>query len=39
MIESDVIIIGGGAAGLIAAREIAKNKMKVILLEACLKIH
>jgi monoamine oxidase len=33
MIESGVIIIGGGAAGLISAREIAKKK-KVIILEA-----
>ncbi|HVO76100.1 MAG TPA: NAD(P)/FAD-dependent oxidoreductase [Ignavibacteriaceae bacterium] len=33
MNDSEVIIIGGGASGLIAARELSKNKKKVMLLE------
>ena len=34
MDKTDVIIIGGGAAGMIASREIMKAGKKVILLEA-----
>jgi len=34
MTEFDIIIIGGGAAGLIAGRELSKAGNKVALLEA-----
>jgi len=33
-IKSDVIVVGGGPSGLVCARELAKNKVKVLLLEA-----
>ncbi|OKY77329.1 MAG: Archaeal ribulose 1,5-bisphosphate synthetase [Candidatus Methanohalarchaeum thermophilum] len=33
-IESDVIIVGGGPSGLVAGRELAKEDVKVLLLEA-----
>lgn len=32
-LQSDVIIIGGGPSGIIAGRELAKNKVKVLLIE------
>jgi len=32
-IKTDVLIIGGGAAGLAAALELSKNKVKTVLLE------
>ena len=31
--QSDVIIIGGGPAGLMAGRELAKNKLKTLIIE------
>lgn len=33
-ITSDVVVVGGGPSGLICARELAKNKVKVLVLEA-----
>ena len=33
-IKSDVIVAGGGPSGLMCARELAKNKVKVLILEA-----
>lgn len=33
-VKSDVIVVGGGPSGLVCARELAKNKVKVLLLEA-----
>lgn len=33
-ITSDVIVVGGGPSGLVCARELAKNKIKVLILEA-----
>lgn len=33
-ITSDVIVVGGGPSGLTCARELAKNKIKVLVLEA-----
>lgn len=31
--QSDVIVLGGGPAGLVAARDLAKNNVKVLLIE------
>ncbi|UCG82446.1 MAG: thiazole biosynthesis protein [Dehalococcoidia bacterium] len=31
--ESDVVIVGGGPSGLIAGRELAKNRIKVVIIE------
>jgi thiamine thiazole synthase len=32
-VQSDVIIVGGGPSGLLAGRELAKNRLKVLIIE------